>query len=147
MNCRTKAVIAPVLNFEEWFTKRTTSDPVIGLPIELDLGGRGIRDIIRLPNGKYIIIAGSSGFELVPAAYQWTGYASDKPVLLTACDLTGLNVEGVVPVYENGKFRNKLQLLTDNGSDHFYSDTLCAKDLPDDRLKKFSSVVVSLPKK
>jgi len=27
-------------------------NPVIGAPIELDLGGRGIRDIIRLSSGN-----------------------------------------------------------------------------------------------
>ena len=148
MNCRTKAVIAPIYDFENWFIKQSAlTDPVIGSPIELDLGGRGIRDIIRLSDGNYIIIAGSCGFEITPAAYKWTGYAADAPTLLSDFDLSGLNVEGVVPVCENGKFRNKLQLLTDNGNEKYYCDTLCAKDLPDDRLKKFSSVIMPLDKK
>jgi hypothetical protein len=148
MGTRTKAVIAPIRNFETWFNKGIPSrDPVIGAPIELDLGGRGIRDIIRLPDGNYIIIAGSSGWELKPAAYSWTGYASAAPVLITSVELKGLNVEGVLPVSENGQFRNKLQVLTDNGNDIFYCDTLCAKDLYEDRFKKFSSVILTVANK
>jgi hypothetical protein len=140
---RTKAVIAPVKNFEKWFNHGAqTGDPLIGDPIELDLGGRGIRDMIRMPNGGYVIIAGSCGSELVPAVYTWTGQAAIAPVLVNSFALTGLNVEGVIPVYEGGQLSlNKLQVLTDNGNDIFYGDTVFAKNLPADNLKKFSSVI------
>ncbi len=145
MGLRTKAVIAPIHNFEAWFNKGYPSgDPVIGSPIELDLGGRGIRDIIRLSNNNYVIIAGSCGIELTPAAYTWTGHASDAPVMITSFELAGLNVEGVMPVCEGCHDQNKLQVLTDNGNDIFYCDTLCAKELLDDRFKKFSSVIFPL---
>ncbi len=145
---RTNAVIAPIRNFESWFNKGLPSRaPYIGDPIELDLGGRGIRDIIRLSNDNYVIIAGSCGFEIKPAAYSWSGHPSDRPIPITSIDLGALNVEGVIAVCENGRFRNKLQVLTDNGNEIFYCDTLCAKNLSDDRLKKFSSVVLPFSKK
>ncbi len=145
---RTKAVIAPVKNFEKWFNNGSQAgDPLIGDPIELDLGGRGIRDMIRLPNGSYVIIAGSCGADLVPAVYTWTGQATNSPVLVSSFVLAGLNVEGVIPVYEQGQLSlNKLQVLTDNGNDIFYGDTVLAKNLSADNLKKFSSVITETPK-
>ena len=144
---RRKAIIAPIKNFENWFNNGLPKGNLeIGSPIELDLGGRGIRDIIRLPNSNYVIIAGSCGGELVPAIYTWTGQATDAPVRINSITLTGLNVEGVMPVYEGGRLSlNKLQLLTDNGTDIYYGDTVIAKNLFVDNFKKFSSVVTELP--
>lgn len=61
-------------------------------------------------------------------------------------DLAGLNVEGGIPVYKNGKLLlNKLQVITDNGNDIYYSDTVSAKDLSADNFKKFSSVFTESP--
>jgi hypothetical protein len=68
----------------------------IGTPIELDLGGRGIRGIDRNTNNQYLIIADPSNaangtppkdFRL----YSWTGNPNDPPQLLLT-DLTGLNI-------------------------------------------------------
>jgi hypothetical protein len=142
---RSHAVIAPITNFEQWFKQGPPgSQPVIGNPIELNLSGRGIRDIIRLANGRYIIVAGSCGAELVPAIYTWSGQATDAPVMTNSFTISGLNIEAVLPVYERGQLSlDKLQLLTDNGNDIFYGDTILAKDLSLDNHKKFSSVITS----
>lgn len=141
---RTKAVIAPILNFETFFNNGSpVGNPTIGSPIELDLGGRGIRDIIRLANGSYIIIAGSYDATLVPAIYTWTGNAANAPVL-TSFNVSGLNLEAVLPVNENGvQSTTKLQVITDNGSKVYYNDAVESKDLTQDNYKKFSSDVVS----
>ena len=57
---RHNAVIVPVQNFETWFNNGSpTSSPTFGNPIELDLDVRGIRDMTRLVDGTYIIVAGS----------------------------------------------------------------------------------------
>ncbi|MEO7923614.1 MAG: hypothetical protein ABIR30_08040 [Chitinophagaceae bacterium] len=146
---RSKAVIAPVLDFENWFNNGSpASDPRIGAPIELDLGGNGIRDLICLPNGNYVIIAGSCGWELTPAVYVWSGKTTDAPVKVHSFSLDALNVEGVLPVEDGDQLSlNKLQLLTDNGKEIFYGDTICAKDLYCDNLKKFSSVIIELIEK
>jgi hypothetical protein len=140
---RTKAIIAPIKNFENWFNQGSPSgDPEIAPPIELNLGGRGIRDIITTQDGNYVIIAGSCGADLNPAVYTWTGHAKDTAVVVNSFELTGLNIEGVVPMYERGQLSfTRLQMLTDNGNQVFYGDTVLAKNLPADNFKKFSSVI------
>ena len=145
---RTKAVIAPVKEFETWFNSGSpVGEPNIGDPIELDLGSRGIRDIIRLPNGSYVIIGGSYGPTVMPAIFAWSGQDEEAASLITSFEPKGLNVEGVLPVYEAGRIStNKLQVLNDNGTDIFYGDTILAKDLPIDNLKKFSSVIIESPR-
>lgn len=146
---RTKAVIAPIENFENWFNNGAAHDnPAIGDPIELDLAGRGIRDVIQLPNGKYVIIAGSSDIELRPAVYSWTGHPTDVPVEINSFTVAGLNVEAVLPVYDAGRFSlNKLQVLTDNGNDILYGDTVIVKNIPEYNFKKFSSIIIESPHK
>jgi hypothetical protein len=143
VTARTKAVIAPIKNFENWFNQGSpTGDPEIASPIELNLGGRGIRDIIATQDGNYVIIAGSCGAELTPAVYTWTGHPKDTAVVVNSFELTGLNIEGVVPMYEKGQLSfTKLQMLTDNGNQVFYGDTVLAKNLPADNFKRFSSVI------
>lgn len=141
---RTKAVIAPIQNFETWFNNGAPAgNPTIGAPIELDLGGRGIRDIIRLSNGNYVILAGSAGEVLNPAVYRWTGNAGNAPALIPSFNVAGLNIEGVLPVNESGQLSlNKLQFISDDGSRVYYADGTEAKDLSQDNFKKFSSDII-----
>ena len=142
---RTKAVIAPLQNFETWFNNGSPSgNPSFGAPIELDLGGRGIREMIKLSNGIYIIIAGSYDEVLNPAVYRWSGNASDFPQQITSFNLNGLNVEGVLPINEGGGLSlNKLQFISDNGSTIYYGDGIEAKSLTQDNFKKFNSNILS----
>jgi hypothetical protein len=153
---RTKAVIAPIANFETWFDaisttshSHTATSATIGAPIELDLGGRGIRDLVLLPNGTYVIVAGSWGSASAPAIFRWTGVATDAPVELPSFDLTGLNAESALPVFEAGNqlSLDKLQIISDDGDVNYYGDGTAAKDLGEDNLKKFSTTlsVSSLP--
>jgi hypothetical protein len=59
-------------------------------PVFLDLGGRGIRDIMLLPRMRgqsredYLIIGGPWGIddEPKPALFYWNGKARDKPIML-----------------------------------------------------------------
>ena len=141
---RTKAVIAPVQNFETFFNNGAPSgNPTIGAPIELDLGGRGIRDIFRLSNGSYIILAGSYDGTSNPAVYSWTGNATDAAMQLTDYNVTGLNVEGGMQINENGQMApGKLQLISDDGDNVFYGDGIAAKDLTQNNYKKFRSDIV-----
>jgi hypothetical protein len=136
---RTKAVIAPVTNFESWFKdSAATSPPTFGDPIELDLGGRGIRDLIRMPNGTYIILAGSPGATLVGAIYKWTGKPTDAPIRVISPSTDTLNIEGVLPVNINGLLSlSDLQVITDKGGDVYYNDGIEAKDLGANAFKKF----------
>ncbi|UAY53035.1 fibronectin type III domain-containing protein [Ferruginibacter albus] len=144
---RTKALIAPLSNFETWFNNGNPSgNPTLGAPIELDLGKRGIRDIVRLSNGDYIIVAGNyAGDPLTGALYKWTGNASDKPVQITAMNITNLNAEACVEVQQNGVLQlNKLQVISDNGGYEFYNDGTEAKDLSEDNYKKYEDDIITV---
>jgi hypothetical protein len=148
------AVIAPLLNFKQWFNgggpagtgNPTGTGATFGDPIELDLGGRGIREMIRLTNGIYVIAAGSSDETNNPAIYTWTGNTGDAPIIQPSFDVTGLNVEGLLQVNTAGQLApDQLQLITDNGSTFFYNDGTQAKDLTSNNFKKFSTSISMSP--
>lgn len=141
---RTKAVIAPIANFETWFNNGAPAgNPSIGAPIELDLGGRGIRDMIRMANGGYIIIAGSYGDAQAGAVYLWTGLSTAAPILIPSLGINTLNVEGVLPINISGtETADRLQVISDNGDNVYYTDNIAAKDLGQNNMKKFSSDIV-----
>jgi len=137
---RTKAVIAPIGNFETWFNNGSPSgNPAIGTPIELNLGGRGIRDLIRLTNGTYIIVAGNSASSPITSAiYKWTGNASDAPILVVNPLNAVLNMEGAMQVNVNSQpSMTQLQIISDGGGDIIYNDNNEAKDLADLNWRKF----------
>jgi len=145
---RTKAVIAPLLNFETWFNNgNPLGNPTFGAPIELNLGGRGIRDMVRLSNGVYIIVAGN--YDNVPvngAIYKWTGVATDAPVQVTTMNITALNAEACLEMNVGGQpAMNKLQVISDNGSFEFYNDGTEAKDLSQNTYKKFRDDIITAP--
>jgi hypothetical protein len=142
---RTNAVIAPILNFESWFNGGTPADTAtLGTPIELNLGGRGIREMIRLTNGNYVIAAGSYDGTSNPAIYTWSGNATDAPVQATSFDVTGQNPEALIQVNQGGQLAlDQLQVISDDGSTVFYNDGIEAKDLPEDNFQKFSSAIIT----
>ncbi len=143
---RKNAVIAPIQNFESWFNNGAPSgSPIIGSPIELNLGGRAIRDLTRLANGTYIIVAGDAGGAQMGALYKWSGQRTDLPIRLITPTVDSLNMEGVMPVYAaGGTSTNGLQVITDKGGDVLYNDGTEAKDFGDLQLRKFRSDVVTV---
>lgn len=138
---RKNALIVPVKNFETWFNDGTPSGtPVYGSPIELNLGGRGVRDITRLSDGTYIIVAGNvGGGTLTGALYKWTGKATDTAILVPSANASKLNLEGVLELTTGAS--GSLQLITDNGDDELYRDGTPMKDFGDLVLRKFRSLV------
>lgn len=144
---RTNAVIAPILNFETWFNNGSPSgDPVYGAPIELNLNNRGIRDIQRLSNGTYIIIAGSPSESSASDLYKWSGHASDAPILVPSAASGLINMEGLVQV-NNGMNPDltKIQVVSDGGTVVLYADGIEAKDQGELNLRKFrSDILVNL---
>ncbi|MEO6303684.1 MAG: T9SS type A sorting domain-containing protein [Bacteroidia bacterium] len=137
---RTNAVIAPIANFETWFNNGSPSgNPVIGSPIELNLGGRGIRDIIKLPNSTYIIVAGNyAGNPITSAIYKWTGNATDNPLLVTTSANGILNMEGVMAVNVSSQLSmTKLQVVSDLGGDLLYAEGTSTKDFAELPIRKF----------
>ncbi|MCV3216806.1 type I secretion C-terminal target domain-containing protein [Plectonema radiosum NIES-515] len=148
---RTKALIAPITNFASLVTGTATS-AIIGAPIQLDLGGRGIREIKRNASGEYLIIAGPADSATGTAPkdfrlYTWTGNSTDAPIL-RAADLTALNsggsFESIVDLPSSFSNTSQIQLLVDNGDTVWYNDGQQAKDLGQNNFKKFRSDIVTL---
>jgi hypothetical protein len=84
--------------------------PRFGTQSKLDLGGRGVRDMIAFQGG-YLLIAGpvadGGPFDL----YRWSGRDGDSPRKVNA-DLGGLSPEGLVPLNSRS-----VLVLSDDGSD------------------------------
>ena len=141
---RVNALIAPVTNFEEWFNNgHPKGNPSIGQPIELNLEGRSIRDLVHLQDGSYIIIAGNSDEVLNGALYTWSGQPKDKPVLVNTTDVKALKIESGMEIVNNGQFTGKVQVISDNGSNFFYNDNVEAKFL-NNGFRKFRSDIINL---
>ena len=152
---RTRALIVPVLNFATLAVSGgaagtsggTSGSSLFGAPIELDLGGRGIRDLARNDSNRYLIVAGPVddnpviGFRL----FTWDGQPGHQPILRSA-DLSGLNPEAIValPTGSLAAASTTIQLLSDNGSRDWYGDGIQAKSLPEPRHRKFRSDLVAL---
>jgi hypothetical protein len=128
----------------------TAGGVTFAAPIQLDLGGRGIRDIVRGSQGRYLIVAGPpavatgtppSDFRL----YAWSGVAADAPIALTT-DLSALAAAGSIETLgdfdESGA--TPLDLLTDSGDMVWYADGVIAKDLAEPRWRKFVGTSLSL---
>ncbi|XZF15681.1 T9SS type A sorting domain-containing protein [Chitinophagaceae bacterium MMS25-I14] len=142
---RTKAVIVPINNFETWFNNGAPSGtPTFGSPIEMNLGGRGFRDIIRLSDGSYVIVAGNvGGGSITGALYKWTGHANDTPVHIISPASDTLNAEGAMEVHTGGQLSlSQLQIISDMGDDVLYNDGTAAKDFSTLPLRKFRSDMI-----
>jgi hypothetical protein len=118
-----RALIVPILNFEDWFAQgKPTAPPRLASPIELDLGGRGIRSLSKNNLNEYLIVAGSVDSIAHFALYRWDGLPSSAPVLLTA-ELGDLAPEGIVEVPTPLKSPGKVQLLSDFGTERASQST------------------------
>ncbi len=141
-NLRSKALIVPVTNFASLVSGNPSVGPAsFGVPIELDLGGRGIRSLECNDQGCLMVggaTAGGGNFRL----FTWSGNPANAPVLRDA-DLTALNsdgsFEGIVelPTGAIGTWAaQQVQLAVDNGDTVYYNDAVAAKDLPQANFKK-----------
>lgn len=135
---RDKALIVPVENFAALIGGSAT-EPTFGEPIELNLGGRGIRSIDKATDGSgYLIIAGPSGtasdaldnnFRL----FTWDGKADSQPVELSndldaLLAITGGSFESLVSP-ASILAGTEIQLLQDNGDTVWTGQTDVSKDL------------------
>ena len=151
---RTKALIVPVTNFTSLFSGNPTTgiNALFGIPIQLDLGGRGIREIKKNDSGQYLIIAGpvATSTDIAPAnfvLYAWSGNAVDAPVALSTTlssnNLKG-SFEGIVTVPDPLIDNASVQLVVDNGDAIYYNDAVIAKDLTEGNFKKATSAFVTI---
>lgn len=146
---RVHALIIPVLNFTNIAgSDAAKGSAIFGEPIELDLFGRGIRDIVGDSNG-YIIIAGTPLNTPGPypddfKIYTWSGSPSDRPQERST-DLTGLVPEGIVELPPHPWTEDTaIQLISDCGTQKYYGDGVPAKALPYPGFKKFRVDTVKL---
>jgi len=125
-----KALLIPLLNPNEVIEGTPAR---FDAPIQLDLGGRGIRDI-ALHGGGYMIIAGSwhggGHFQL----YRWAGPGA-KPEALYVDHLNDYHPEALV-IYPQYGFK-EFQVLSDDGS--LVIDGCPCKDLKDPSQRRFRS--------
>lgn len=149
---RTKALVVPVTNFTTLFGDQAPGTATFGAPIELDLGGRGIREMRKNPTNTYVIVAGPPGEAtgVAPAdfrLYTWDGNPNTAPVLrpvdLSSLNMPG-NVEGIVEVPILLTNTTPIQFLTDNNNTAFYGDGTPTKDLSIVQFKKFRSEWITL---
>ncbi len=148
---RSKALIVPLQNYAA-LVAGTATQAAFGTPIELELGGRGIRSIDKGTDGNYLIVAGPAGpaspdVDRNFALFAWNGNPSSAPVELSN-DLdslskkTGGSFESVVEVPGPVKAGTVVQLLLDNGDTKWDGKT-ASKDLPPAD-QKFDGFVVRL---
>lgn len=81
----------------------------LGAPIELDLGGRGIRSLERV-GSAYYVVAGPVGDSGAFGLYRWSGNANELPVPV-ALELGTLRPEALFAVPGTAS----IELLSDDG--------------------------------
>ncbi|MCC5639939.1 cadherin-like domain-containing protein [Nostoc sp. CHAB 5844] len=146
---RSNALIVPVTNFTSLLTNDggTQGSAQFGAPIELDLGGRGIREIRQNGTNQYVIIAGPAGnastapndFRL----YTWDGNPNSAPQLRAATFPTGFNPEGIISIPDNLTNTSQIQFISDDGDVVLYNNGT-AQDLAENNFKKFRTDSITL---
>jgi len=130
-----RALIVPLLNPAEVINGKISR---LGAPLLLDLGGRGIRDIVRWRN-RYIIIAGAHDGSENSKLFEWSG-DSAPPRELTSVTFKNFNPEAIIVYPDNVK---PFQLLSDDGT--VLINGVGCKTIANTNLKKFRAAWVSLP--
>ena len=93
-----------------------------------------------MPNGTYIIVAGSASTDGNSGLYKWTGHAIDAPISIYSAFNGAINMEGAMPI---GTTLNQIQIISDGGDDFLYGDVTAAKDFANLSMRKFKSNVIT----
>jgi len=122
-----KALLLPLRNPAE-LVEQKGANAVFGEPVELDLGGLGIRSIAYWKSkDKYIIVAGAYDGSNQFSLYRWSGL-DHTPHLIEGIGLpSDFRPEGVL-FYPNRD--NQFQLCSDDGTLKCNGNTAC-KDIKD----------------
>ena len=94
-----------------------------GKPIELDLGGRGVRSIERV-GSHYLVVAGPAGDRGTFALYRWSGHPGDAAGLISGIDFGDLRPEALFTVPNS----DLVQILSDDGG--VETNGIACKDRP-----------------
>jgi hypothetical protein len=136
------AILVPIVNLAE--VVETSSVPVLGAPVMLPLGGRGVRSLEwSAAANAFFIAAGPPGSEGDFAVFRWSGAAGDDPTMLfRLADLDGLDdfhPEALI-VDDAGR---RLLLISDDG-DRLVDGGMACNEIDDPEKQHFRSVVVTL---
>jgi hypothetical protein len=129
-----KALLIPLKNPNDVIQGKPAQ---FGSPIQLDLGGLGIRDIACW-NGAYVIIAGPFDGGKRFRLYRWGGPGA-VPEAIKTPGLNEYHPEALILYQQTGT--REFQILSDDGT-QLIGDCPC-KDLPDPRQRVFRSVWAS----
>lgn len=127
-----KALLVPLLNPNAVIEGARAE---FGSPIELDLGGLGVRSL-GYYDDRYLIIAGKFAEGEGSKLYEWNG--KDQPRLVERVSFSSMNPEGIAFHRKNGV--NEYFVLSDDGSVEI--DGCACKKLKDPALKRFRGRVV-----
>ena len=130
-----KALLVPLTNPHE-ITSGNAARARFGPPVELDLGGKGVRDMTS-HRGKLYIVAGHHDSGGSSELFRWDG-ESARPEKLFTWPENKWNAEAVFVAPEKG---SDLLVLSDDGSRKM--NGVECKELPE-QLRQFRGVVVRL---
>lgn len=132
-----KALLLPLKNPRDLIENKEVS-AIFDKPIELDLGGLGIRSIIYWEKqGIYAIVAGAYDTSSTFKLYQWSGNPQENPEFIEGNFPENFNPEEIV-FYPN---RDTFQILSDDGNIERNGKIPCKK-LPE-KERFFRSIWVS----
>jgi hypothetical protein len=132
-----KALVVPLLNPAEVIEG---SRAKFGLPVLLDLGGLGIREMAQ-HEGRYLFVAGRFDGGGKSQLYEWDGRAAQaKPLADFHRHLGKFSAESILFYADKGW--NQIQILSDDGSQRVGGKR--CKDLKDPAQKTFRSLWLSL---
>jgi hypothetical protein len=127
-----KALLVPLINPDAVIEGAKAE---FGSPVELDLGGLGIRSL-GYHQDRYLIIAGAFGEGGGSKLYEWNG--KEQPRLIEQVSFNSLNPEGIA--FHRGNEGSEYFVLSDDGS--LEIDGCACKKLKDAALKRFRGRVV-----
>lgn len=130
-----RALIIPLLNPADVVSGKTAR---LGDPALLDLGGRGIRDIVRWRD-RYVIVAGAHDGRENSKLFEWSGGAA-QPREVTSINFTNFNPEAIITYPDPAR---PFQILSDDGT--LVINGVACKNLPNPNLRKFRALWFSLP--
>lgn len=115
-----KALLVPLLNPAEICQGKPSIRARFGDPLFVDLGGKGIRDMVRI-GATYYILAGEYDGGRKRELYQWTGGAIQEIKIKSEAKI---NLEALLPLPQGNEFL----VLSDDGGRKTGGEK--CKDLP-----------------
>lgn len=112
------ALVIPLRNARQVID--ANAKPEFGAPIALNLGDRGLRDMVRKPDGSYVILAGATDDSGNFAVYSWTGPGGPAPVALPV-PIGTLHPEAIAVT------GSRLVMLSDDGGNRDSTGKKCKK--------------------